>query len=144
MASRDTDRQTAANRATREDEGMNDILNLLSETTDVLAEHKRSTSDVRWVGNHNLWMSWDEFAAIADVTYDAGFGGANVNETLLIVGDDWWMERHEYDGSEWWEYKSLPIRPDCHSVPTTVLGYKSEEQMGDKYGYRDFVCPTPA
>ena len=30
---------------------------------------------------------------------------------LLIVGDDWWLERHEYDGAEWWEFKTLPCEP---------------------------------
>lgn len=22
------------------------------------------------------------------------------------------MERHEYDGSEWWEFKTIPIKPN--------------------------------
>lgn len=22
-----------------------------------------------------------------------------------------WLERHEYDGSEWWEYKTMPTEP---------------------------------
>lgn len=29
---------------------------------------------------------------------------------LVLVGDDWWIERAEYDGSEWWEFKSIPVR----------------------------------
>ena len=28
-----------------------------------------------------------------------------VAEDLVVVGDNWWIERHEYDGNEWWEYK---------------------------------------
>jgi hypothetical protein len=31
---------------------------------------------------------------------------------LEIVGDDWWLERHEYDGAEWWEYKTKPSMPE--------------------------------
>lgn len=27
------------------------------------------------------------------------------------MGDDWWLERHEYDGSEWFELKELPDKP---------------------------------
>ena len=27
---------------------------------------------------------------------------------LKNLGRDFWLERHEYDGSEWWEYKSIP------------------------------------
>ena len=27
---------------------------------------------------------------------------------LVLVGDGWWIERCEYDGSEWWEFKTIP------------------------------------
>lgn len=27
------------------------------------------------------------------------------------MGDDWWLERHEYDGSEWFELKECPDKP---------------------------------
>ena len=27
----------------------------------------------------------------------------------MLVGDGWWIERFEYDGSEWWEFKTIPI-----------------------------------
>jgi hypothetical protein len=27
---------------------------------------------------------------------------------IIVVGKDWWLERHEYDGSEWWEFKTMP------------------------------------
>lgn len=26
----------------------------------------------------------------------------------MLVGDGWWIERAEYDGSEWWEFKTIP------------------------------------
>ena len=29
-------------------------------------------------------------------------------EDLVVVGDNWWIERRDYDGSEWWEYKEKP------------------------------------
>ena len=28
---------------------------------------------------------------------------------LKIIGKDWWMERREYDGAEWWEFKKAPF-----------------------------------
>jgi hypothetical protein len=33
--------------------------------------------------------------------------------TLQLVGETFWIERAEYDGSEWWEYKEIPKRPSC-------------------------------
>lgn len=32
----------------------------------------------------------------------------DVLEDFVVVGDNWWIERHEYDGNEWWEYKEKP------------------------------------
>lgn len=56
----------------------------------------------------------------------------------MIVGDDWWMERHEYDGSEWWEFKELPKKPTFIDVPNRVLvtedmvGWCSLEKINDR------------
>lgn len=44
-------------------------------------------------------------------------GTEEVATDLLVVGDGWWLERHEYDGSEWWEHKALPAKPERHDVP---------------------------
>lgn len=33
-------------------------------------------------------------------------------QDLIIVGDTWWLERHEYDGCEWFEFKELPSKPE--------------------------------
>lgn len=30
----------------------------------------------------------------------------------MLVGDGWWIERAEYDGSEWWEFKTIPTEKD--------------------------------
>ena len=46
---------------------------------------------------------------ILNFEYDDGYGITEVNMGLKLVGKDFWLERHEYDGSEWWEYKTLPI-----------------------------------
>jgi len=32
--------------------------------------------------------------------------------SLTVAGDDWWLERHGYDGSEWWEFKTLPKKSE--------------------------------
>lgn len=64
-----------------------------------------------WFGTEDKSINSDVFWKIADILYDNGFGGTEVNESLLVVGDKWWMERHEYDGSEWWEYKEHPTQP---------------------------------
>lgn len=42
-----------------------------------------------------------------DFTYDNGFGGQELYGTVVFK-DESWLERGEYDGSEWWNYKKLP------------------------------------
>ena len=85
-------------------------MNLLEETLEVLAKFGKTPKDVRWVGSADgeFAITWDEFVKIADVEYNDGFGAQEVAEDLVVVGDDWWLERREYDGSEWWEFKTLP------------------------------------
>jgi len=46
------------------------------------------------------------------------------------VGDDWWLERHEYDGSEWWVFQKLPIKPQNKIEPNKVTGI-----CKDTFGY---------
>jgi len=54
------------------------------------------------------------------VEYDSGYGATKVAKDLVIVGEDWWLERCEYNGSEWWEFKTLPVKPKAHRVPQIV------------------------
>lgn len=86
-------------------------MNLLENTIQNLKEQGKKEVDVRWVGTKTHKCTWEDFKAIADTEFSSGFGSPQVAEDLLIVGDNWWLERHEYDGSEWWEYKELPKEP---------------------------------
>ena len=89
-----------------------DSINLLQETIDELKTMGKNENDVIWVGNDKVSTSWEHFTKIANVDYSNGYGGAEIDGSLLVVGSDFWLERHEYDGSEWWEYKTLPKKPE--------------------------------
>jgi hypothetical protein len=105
------------------------MVNLLTETLGKLTEHGKSPAAVTFVlsaergrwgqQGEDHWCTWDEFAAIADREYD----GSEVATWLKVVGGDWWLERHEYDGSEWWEFKTTPIRPEQHRADAVVFDY---------------------
>lgn len=95
--------------------------NFLQETVTILDFYKKSPIDVEWVGNTDFYFTWDEFAAVANIEYNSGFGGAEAAEDLKVVGKDFWLERHEYDGSEWWEYKEHPVKPAKHIIPKAVV-----------------------
>lgn len=93
--------------------------NLKSETLTILKKYNKSHFDIKWIGCKSFKIPIKEFWELADRMYDAGYGGQEVAEDLLVVGENWWLERHEYDGAEWWEYKELPEEPETIiSVPT--------------------------
>lgn len=110
---------------------MDDKRNLLQETIEILHEHGRTPNDVRWVGNQEgtVVSSWQSFEAVADFEYDSGYGGNEVQLDLVIVGEDWWLERGEYDGREWWEFKRLPERAQA----STALELKHVSRHKDYY-----------
>jgi hypothetical protein len=85
--------------------------NLLKETIEKLYSHDKTPQDVLYVVSRDCKATWEDFVELADFEYDAGYGGAEIDSGLYIVGDNWWLERHEYDGSEWWEFKTLPKAP---------------------------------
>jgi hypothetical protein len=90
---------------------MDDETNFLEETIKALKENGKSPEDVKWIGNEEGWIDWGTFEMFANFKYDSGYGGQEIKETLTVVGDDWWLERHEYGGSEWWAFKTFPIKP---------------------------------
>jgi len=83
-------------------------MNLLKETIKKLKYEGKKAQDVIWCGSKDFRFSWKKFKEVANFDYNNGFGGQEVAEDLKIVGKDFWLERHEYDGSEWWEYKEMP------------------------------------
>lgn len=44
---------------------------------------------------------------LASINYDNGYGGQELFGTI-VYKDGTWLERGEYDGSEWWECRQLP------------------------------------
>lgn len=97
---------------------------LLTETLESLKRAGKAPADVLWVGSRDgkLAMPWDDFASIARVRYDSGYGGQEIAKDLVVVGNDWWMERREYDGSEWWEVQEPPLRAPGYEAFRVVKG----------------------
>ena len=75
---------------------------------DELAEDRRSI-DLR-EGYHI--SEYEEFLHRLDFAYDNGYGGQQVYGTVWLKEEGTWLERGEYDGSEWWDYKKCPSVPD--------------------------------
>jgi hypothetical protein len=101
--------------------------NLLTETIEELKYNGLVPEDVIFCSVHDNYFSWKDFEALANVTYDSGFGIAEIDSSLMVVGKDWWLERHEYDGSEWWEFKRLPKVVNYVVPKSLLMRYKEDD-----------------
>ena len=52
-----------------------------------------------------------KFLDSLDFLYDSGYGCQELYGTIWYE-DSSWSERGEYDGSEWWTYKTIPTIPN--------------------------------
>lgn len=98
--------------------------NLWEETINKLENYSIKWKDVTAVIlEGDCVITKENFEEVARRTnYDNGFGLAEIPSNLKILGWNWWLERAEYDGSEWWELKTMPIIPNELDKITTLTG----------------------
>lgn len=97
--------------------------NLLKETLTILEKNGKTEEDVVWVRTQTQKMKWNDFKKVANKVYDGGYGPQEVNYKLLVVGNDWWLERSNCGGDECWEYRELP------KESTKIVGCDELERM---------------
>lgn len=52
-----------------------------------------------------------DFMNALDFEYDNGYGGQELYGMIWVEGEDTWLTRGEYDGSEWWNVNKIPVVP---------------------------------
>lgn len=106
-------------------------MNIKEELINVIDRHGYSIDDISWV-----WLSVDnsdnifndnteghyyefdkednddinDFINSLDINYDDGYGRQYV-DGVVMMNDNTWFERKEYDGSEWWAKCCIPVSP---------------------------------
>lgn len=112
-------------------------MNLLEETLGYMEALGKTSEDVlcvRMTKDSGLWrelddsypeeiiIDFDDFVSVANHEYDDDYGSNEVNwSTLILFKDNSAMRRWEYDGSEGWEYITLPKEtPKKYSKKTVV------------------------
>ena len=94
--------------------------NFLRETIEYLQERGKKPEDVSFVYVYDYWRhgrsspnenpiqcgKWEDFARLADRPRARGWAGCQtgIERGLVIVGQDFWIERHSNDefGTQWW------------------------------------------
>lgn len=105
--------------------------NLLEETRNILKEYDKYETDIKYVRVKNIrtgeyvYVSWESFKnTIKGYNYDNGYGEQYVWKDLRVVlYNEEYLKRREYDGSEWWEYI-------CKPPMNVVITEYNPEEMG--------------
>lgn len=89
-------------------------INFGEETWRILQTNGYTREDISWIGCKDFQLEEGWFWTIADNTvYYPSYGRPEIPQDLVIVmKDNSWFEREEYDGSEWWRHIQMPIKPE--------------------------------
>ncbi|WP_107770857.1 hypothetical protein [Campylobacter concisus] len=87
------------------------------ETIELIGDHKVDeyflkykeswgiTEDLAYKGKDKI--DWDAIPK-PELTYDGGYGTQNWRGFITFKDTPDWLEREEYDGMEWWVWRSKP------------------------------------
>lgn len=70
--------------------------------------------DVKYINlkpNHTYSEGGEFYNSLRNINYDNGYGSQYIFG-FVVFTDGTWIERKEYDGSEWWGSKRCPIFTD--------------------------------
>lgn len=70
---------------------------------------------------------YDNFLNFLDVDYDNGYGGQNLFG-VIFCENGVWMQRGEYDGSEWWDIFKYPDLRESFDE-NIVLKYERSKKL---------------
>ncbi len=99
-------------------------MNLLEETIKDLDYFGYSYKEIVHIGNSEYGCTWEEFKSLADIEYDAEFGGQEIaNDLKIIFKDGNFLYRYEYDGRESWAQSKTEVPKEYKQI----LKLKSEK-----------------
>lgn len=89
------------------------IINFLDETKQFLSAYDKTLQDIKAIRtNEGNVKDIKKFFKFMDFEYNCDFGMYVIPLDLILIGNDFWLERYEYDGSEEWRFKSYPTLSD--------------------------------
>lgn len=101
-------------------------INALAEIAAALAENKKALTNIDYL---HIYIKEVEVTAVEEleklskIDYDSGYGQQNLYGAIVFK-DKSWLERGEYDGAEWWEYKTVPTKESIENHIKEVRKWK--------------------
>lgn len=102
------------------------MANVKHELQKVLSDNHKTTQDIAYGvirlgyyldGAKIFELGTDIAINTLDEHYDNGYGAQELFGYIVFT-DGTWLERHEYDGSEWWEFKRTPTLDEVMLIKT--------------------------
>lgn len=92
-------------------------MNLLKETLEILEKNNKTFDDIEHIvifneydSEKNCVIPKEDYLRIAETTdYHNGYGGAEIDMGLMLLGKDFRLIRREYDGAEWFDFINYNI-----------------------------------
>jgi hypothetical protein len=107
-------------------------MNFLKETVEDLERIGKTIDDIEKVYCSEFQITKENFIEFADQEYDDGLGVQEMPLDIVILGSDFYMTRHEYDGSENWD---IHIMPEFEELPTRTIEVKDGGAMWESLGF---------
>lgn len=108
---------------------------LYENTLECLQRHGKTFDDVLWIGNKDFYIDIENFVELAKKCGDSDIYHRysddystddyavvcveNIPEDIIIVGNDFWLERKitdtclsDFFSTDCWEYREKPIKPN--------------------------------
>lgn len=97
-------------------------VNLKRETEMMLKQYYKGVDDIVWLGEPDVVVegrvmvngyrvSNRHMLNFLDVEYDDNWGENEIPSRLVVVGEDWWLERVMHNGQSGWKFKTIPQPP---------------------------------
>ena len=103
------------------------MANYAEETLRFLERYNYTIDDIDWIGTDDFIIPIHEFFDIARKTmYNASFGRPETpGDIIIVMKDESWFDRFEYDGAEGWEYHIPHVKPIVTAhIKTRTFNYK--------------------
>lgn len=102
---------------------------LLESLAACLKENGKSLDDIQWVGCKEFSIPIDNFLELAARIQD--HFGADIAIDLVVVGNDFWVERDSLHSGEIWVLRKSPIKPktECLLKTLTYKDLTEEEEQ---------------